>query len=156
MLAAGAALAAIGAFGIYLALGEKSHRHHHTDEPEDSASAPMRGTDWNGPVGIPTSEGSAGTPQPIASDPNGMPSIGIVPPPLSAIPQPTIAPPLDEAVSGAQQQRAIAMLRARVISLQHEADDEDKRGATDEAAATRVRIARMTARIAALQDGGTP
>lgn len=154
-LAAALALAAIGAFGIYLALGEKSHRHHQEDAPDESDSAPMRGTDWNGPVGMPTSTDSAGAPQsmPVPSS-AGMPPSGVVPPPLSAIPQPTIAPPLDENVTNAQRARAIQMIQNRLISLQKEADDADQRGATDEANATRVRIARMTARLAQLQDGG--
>ncbi|MGH7283247.1 MAG: hypothetical protein ACRELY_17105 [Polyangiaceae bacterium] len=156
MIAAGLALAAIAAFGIYLALGEKSHRHHHDDGlPEESDSAPMRGTDWNGPVGMPTSQESAGLPQPIATaSDTSAPSGGVVPPPLSAIPQPTIAPPLDENVTTVQRARAIQMVQNRLISLQKEADAADQRGATDEAAQTRVRIARMTARLAELQDGG--
>ncbi len=159
-LAAGAALAAIAAFGIYLAQTERSHRHHHVDglpEDSDSDSAPMHGTDWNGPVGMPTSTDNAGAPQPIAvPGDSGKPSSGVVPPPLSAIPQPTIAPPLDDDVATAQRARAIQMLQNKLISLQHEADADDKRGATEEANATRVRIARMTARLAQLQDGGGP
>ena len=156
MLAAGAALAAIAALGIYLALGEKSHRHHHLEDvPDDSASSPMHGTDWNGPVGLPTSQDGAGAPQPVASD-TAMSSGGVVPPPLDAIPQPTIAPPLDDAVTTAQKRRAIQMIQNRLISLQKEAADEDRRGATEDANATRVRITRMQARLADLQDGGAP
>lgn len=156
MLAAGAALAAIAALGIYLALGEKSHRHHHLEDlPDDSASSPMHGTDWNGPVGLPNSQNSTGIPAPTASD-AATPSGAVVPPPLDAIPQPTIAPPLDDNLASAQKRRAVEMIQNRLISLQKEAADEDRRGATDEANATRVRIARMQARLAELQDGGAP
>ena len=159
-IAAGGALAAIAAFGIYLALGERSHHHHHRSDdvpglPDDSASAPMHGTDWNGPIGLPASSDSAGLPPPAASD-SATPPNGIVPPPLSAIPQPTIAPPLDDTMASGQKRRAIEMMQNRLISLQKEADDEERRGATDEAAATRVRIARMQSRLAELQDGGAP
>lgn len=156
LLAASGALAAIAALGIFLALGEKSHRHHHLEDvPDDSASSPMHGTDWNGPVGLPTSQDAAGVPQAIASD-TPTSSSGVEPPPLDAIPQPTIAPPLDDALTTAQKRRAIEMIQNRLISLQKEAADEDRRGATDEANTTRVRIARMQARLADLKDGGAP
>lgn len=159
LVGAGAVLACIGAFGIWLAMGEHAH-HHHVDEiPDDSASAPLRGTDWNGPITLsstpaPTADPPAATPAPVPV-PSGMPSEGVTPPPLDAIPQPTIAPPLDDQVASSQRARALEMLQNRIASLTKEADDLAAQGQNDQANAIRVRVERMKARVAALQDGGT-
>lgn len=162
LLLASAAIAAIGVLGITLAMREHSHRHHAPVEglPDEDTSAPLRGTDWNGPVGLPEPTETAAptatepSPEPTASGPH-MPTMNDPVPPLSAIPAPTIAPPLDETLASSQRARAIEMMQQHVDLLEKEAAAAEAKGDTAEAAATRVRIERMKGRIAAEQDAGT-
>ncbi len=163
LLLASAAIGAIGIFGVTLAMREHSHRHRPPVEglPDDEeTSAPLRGTDWNGPVGLPDSTETAAPtateapPVATASGPH-MPTMSDPVPPLSAIPQPTIAPPLDEAMASGQRARAIEMMQQHVGVLEKEAAAADAKGDGTEAAAIRVRIERMKGRIAAEQDAGT-
>ena len=161
LLVASGAIAAIAIFGVSLALREHSHRHRRPPVeglPSEDDTAPLRGTDWNGPV---TPPNGVDNPLPVATDPASSSSAFHMPtpndpvPPMSAIPAPTIAPPLDPGMESGQKARAIEMMQQHVALLEKEAAAADKNGDADGAAAIRVRIERLKGRISTEQDGGT-
>lgn len=145
--------------GIYgVARGPLSPKTH-VDIPDESASAPLRGTDWNGPLAIASNSSAPAipiddTPSANATSALSLPASSANPPPLSAIAAPLVPLPLDEAMSEKQRARGLEMLTDRLTLLDREAAAADARGEPKTATEIRVRMDRLRARISTLQDGG--
>jgi hypothetical protein len=149
---------ALGAIGIYFAARNSVFFPQHGDAPLDSAAAidsTLHGANWNGALPIATSPDQAPLPTALPSS-SSSPFGSTNPPPLSAIPAPIVALPMDESVSEKQRARDLQMLNDQVTVLEQQAVLAESKGDTVGAAAIRIREARVRGRIASLQDSGAP
>ncbi len=155
LIISGAAVASIGIFIVarHSPLSPKDHVDRANDSPASSSA--LNGADWNGPLPVAAASGEAPSPTTLPSA-NAAPFDSAHPPPLSAIPAPIVPLPMDDSVSEKQRARDIQMLSDQVTLLERQATMVEANGDTSGAAAIRVREARMRARIATLQDSGTP